>query len=90
MGDYTLGWSYLHNFSKTAGLTPYLMQFLTLITIRSSKSKFSQKLGGCLHFGSNNSIGSKKCRKVRMITIGILLDPKWCVDSKFGITVQIE
>ena len=43
MGDYTLGWSGFYHFLKTHGLTPYLMCFLMLITISSSKFTVSKK-----------------------------------------------
>ena len=77
MGDYKLGWSCLYNFSKMPGLTPYLMQFLMLIMIRSSKFTFSKKKWGThLHFWSNNNIGGQKFQKVKLITTGVLRDVK--------------
>ena len=65
------------------------MQFLTLITIRSSKLTFSQKFGRpCLHFGSNNRWPN--ISKGKMIMTGVLTDAKWWDDSKSSIKIQIK
>ena len=77
MGDYILGWSCLYNFLKTPGLT-----LLSDAVFNADHDKiikiyiFSKNWGPRLHFGSNNNIGSQKFQKVKMITIGVLRDPK--------------